>query len=40
MQEGRGLKANLGRDIKFSVREMVMGHKGEGATGADEEWTW
>lgn len=39
MQEGRGLRANLGRDIKFLVREVVVGHEGEVAAGAAREWT-
>jgi len=34
-----GLRANLGRDIKFLVRGMVLGHEGEGASGAAGEWT-
>lgn len=39
MQEGRGLRANPGKDVKFSVRVVVVGHEEEGAPGAAGEQT-
>lgn len=40
MQEGRGLRVSLGKDVKFSVSVVVVvEHEGEGASGAAGEWT-